>query len=112
MGIHLVCADLLLPAVPDDLLNSVRSHRVTSIHAGIECSSFSVLRIRVRCSSRSRANPWGDESFTGEREGNTLARNIIVLLHECEQNNIWFTFGNLHSSRRFDFPPLRKLEKV
>ena len=45
-GVRLLAADLLLPATMDMLLNVIRKRRVCCIHFGIECSSFSILRIR------------------------------------------------------------------
>ena len=51
-GVRLLAAGLLLPATTDMLLNIIRKRRCCYIHFGIECSSFSFLRIRGHCSSR------------------------------------------------------------
>ena len=46
-----------------------------------------------------------------EREGNILAKHVILLLGECERHNIWFTVENPHNSRLFDLPEIRVIDK-
>jgi hypothetical protein len=94
--------DLLQPKVIRDLCQRLERNRTVYVHIGMDCSSFSVLRIRSRTTSRSKLHPWGNASFPGESEGNILITNML---------KIFWTLENPDSSRLWDLPPIKRLFK-
>ena len=65
------------------LRNLISSGLVCFVHFAIPCNSFRILRIRGRCSSRTRQNRWGAEAFTGEAEGNRMVKSIVGMIQLC-----------------------------
>ena len=81
------------------------------VHFGIECSSFSILRIRSRTSSRTKQQPWKRDVFPGEAAGNKSAKAIFKIIKVCETMNVYWSIGSPHSSRLWDLPPLQLFMK-
>ena len=81
--------DLLSKGTVADIIHKIRGGRFLYIHIGVVCSSFSILRIRSKTSSRTKATPWGDEVFAGEAEGNCHLRKCLLILAACNDVNIF-----------------------
>lgn len=73
------------------------------------CSSFNILRIRSKTSSRTKAIPWSEELFAGEAGGNCLLRNCILILAACNDMIIFLSTENFQSSKIWDIPKIQKL---
>jgi hypothetical protein len=104
--------DILDENVVLKLSNRIRSGRILHMHFGVDCSSFSVLRIRSKTTSRSKANPWGNEIYAGEAAGNKMARNVIKLIKICIEVGTFWTVENPNSSRLWALPPFQKLSNL
>ena len=103
--------DLLDDSVVNRFCFQLSQGRIQYLHIGLDCASFSILRIRSQTTSRTKQNPWGHEKFSGEAAGNKFARNTVRIINVCTSLGIQWTIENPHSSRLWDLPPIQKLER-
>jgi hypothetical protein len=106
---RLLVTDLASSEFVDGICDRIHSGRICFVGLAIPCSSFSILRIRSRTTSRTRSRPWGSNRFPGERLGNRLIRNCLRIIRACLQAGVFWILENPQSSRVFDLPPVARL---
>ena len=71
------------------------------------CASFSRWPVKTGTSSRTEAEPWGQNSTPREREANVLVWNVIGLLETCRRHRVWYTIENPTTSLLWRIPELQ-----
>ena len=103
--------DLLDDTNINNFCIQISQRRILFIHIGLDCSSFSVLRIRSRTTSRSKSNPWGNETFAGEAAGNKLVLNMLRIIACCDAMGVFWLVEKSVFIQAWGPPPFQKIAK-
>jgi hypothetical protein len=100
--------DLALEETVLHLLRCLRYGIIFYVHFAIDCRTWSIIRARFACGTRSQRQPWGDGSREDEVLANKVLRNVLRLIAVCRVFNVFWTIENPKSSRLFFAPPIQR----
>ena len=98
------------------LLTRIRNREFSAIMIGMPCTSFSVARDRT-CQIRSMLEPWGllnqskfsEKDIKSLRNGNSIAKAVIKMLHLIMELRIPAILENPRSSRFWHLPQVKRI---
>jgi hypothetical protein len=101
--------DLSRRNVVESVLHLLRLGVVFMVHFGLDCSTWSIIRARFGCGSRSKARPWGNGSRKDEIAANHVLRNVFLIIKVCNALNVFWTLENPKTSRVFNIPAFQTM---